>query len=464
MTVTEPAPPPPHLSRFRIVGARVLTLTGLLLVWVSLMAVFVRYELLDNNTFRDTSQQLVQSKAIQAQLTARAVQVLYQNVDVDAQIRKLMPKQQAGLSSPIAAGFRGLAGYVTGQLLATPAVQNAVVTAVTNSHDQLVELLHDKNRFVRVEGGLVSLDLRRLVHDLSVQLGLPPDVSNRIPDSAARIPVIRANELGVAQRAVNALDFVASWLWALILVAWALAVYLVPGRRRQEIRAIAIGFVVVGVLVLLVRRLAGVYVVDHLVNTATARPAARDAYDIVTRHLRDTGWTDVMVGVAALVGVWLVGPRTRAQIALRWLAPYLRRPVPVYGIFVLLWLLLAALGADRSVPPAVLHPADGRLQRDRGRGGAPHRRPPVSRRRGDPPRHLGARVVGGPPLPSRADERRRRRPGGRGPAAVAVPAAVPAPAAGDASELERLAALHDGGKLTDEEFAAAKRRVLGLGA
>ena len=88
---------------------------------------------------------------------------------------------------------------------------------------------------------------------------------------------------------MNALDFVASWLWALILVAWALAVYLVPGRRRQEIRAIAIGFVVVGVLVLLVRRLAGVYVVDHLVNTATARPAARDAYDIVTRHLRDTG-------------------------------------------------------------------------------------------------------------------------------------------------------------------------------
>ena len=52
-------------------------------------------------------------------------------------------------------------------------------------------------------------------------------------------------------------------------------------------------------------------------------------------------------------------------------------------------------------------------------------------------------------------------PAGARPAAVAVPAAVPAPAAGDASELERLAALHDGGKLTDEEFAAAKRRVLG---
>ena len=464
MTVTEPAPPPPHLSRFRIVGARVLTLTGLLLVWVSLMAVFVRYELLDNNTFRDTSQQLVQSKAIQAQLTARAVQVLYQNVDVDAQIRKLMPKQQAGLSSPIAAGFRGLAGYVTGQLLATPAVQNAVVTAVTNSHDQLVELLHDKNRFVRVEGGLVSLDLRRLVHDLSVQLGLPPDVSNRIPDSAARIPVIRANELGVAQRAVNALDFVASWLWALILVAWALAVYLVPGRRRQEIRAIAIGFVVVGVLVLLVRRLAGVYVVDHLVNTATARPAARDAYDIVTRHLRDTGWTDVMVGVAALVGVWLVGPRTRAQIALRWLAPYLRRPVPVYGIFVLLWLLLLLWG-----PTVQFHRPFYILLMVvfSAIGVEVVRRIAARRYPGAEATHLGTWALewwAG--LRYRLEQMSDAAvaPAGARPAAVAVPAAVPAPAAGDASELERLAALHDGGKLTDEEFAAAKRRVLGLGA
>ena len=88
---SSPAAPLPVPDRRR----EVLTLTGLLLVWVSLMAVFVRYELLDNNTFRDTSQQLVQSKAIQAQLTARAVQVLYQNVDVDAQIRSSCPSGRA---------------------------------------------------------------------------------------------------------------------------------------------------------------------------------------------------------------------------------------------------------------------------------------------------------------------------------------------------------------------------------
>jgi Short C-terminal domain len=41
--------------------------------------------------------------------------------------------------------------------------------------------------------------------------------------------------------------------------------------------------------------------------------------------------------------------------------------------------------------------------------------------------------------------------------------ATPAPAPGDSTaELERLAKLHESGALTDEEFAAAKSKLLGL--
>ena len=48
----------------------------------------------------------------------------------------------------------------------------------------------------------------------------------------------------------------------------------------------------------------------------------------------------------------------------------------------------------------------------------------------------------------------------------APPPAPPAPAApaatDDASEIERLASLHASGALTDEEFAAAKQKILGI--
>jgi hypothetical protein len=38
----------------------------------------------------------------------------------------------------------------------------------------------------------------------------------------------------------------------------------------------------------------------------------------------------------------------------------------------------------------------------------------------------------------------------------------PAPANDAASEIERLASLHDSGALSDDEFAAAKAKILGL--
>ncbi|QQB47701.1 SHOCT domain-containing protein [Corynebacterium glucuronolyticum] len=43
-----------------------------------------------------------------------------------------------------------------------------------------------------------------------------------------------------------------------------------------------------------------------------------------------------------------------------------------------------------------------------------------------------------------------------------APAASPTPATGGIEQLQKLAELHDAGILTDEEFAAAKAKALGL--
>ena len=52
--------------------------------------------------------------------------------------------------------------------------------------------------------------------------------------------------------------------------------------------------------------------------------------------------------------------------------------------------------------------------------------------------------------------------GSAAPPPAPPPAAAPAPAADDTSELERLVSMHDSGALTDEEFAAAKKSILGV--
>jgi hypothetical protein len=48
------------------------------------------------------------------------------------------------------------------------------------------------------------------------------------------------------------------------------------------------------------------------------------------------------------------------------------------------------------------------------------------------------------------------------PPAPPPPAPAAAPADDAASEIERLASLHDSGALSDDEFAAAKAKILGV--
>lgn len=49
----------------------------------------------------------------------------------------------------------------------------------------------------------------------------------------------------------------------------------------------------------------------------------------------------------------------------------------------------------------------------------------------------------------------------KAPAPPPPPTPPPAPSISTASELERLSSLHETGQLTDEEFAAAKAKLLG---
>ena len=74
-------------------------------------------------------------------------------------------------------------------------------------------------------------------------------------------------------------------------------------------------------LVLLARWLAGKYFVDNLVVSDTVRPAASDAWDIITESLAAAGWVALSVGVLVAVGAWLVGPGDARHVSARRVAP-----------------------------------------------------------------------------------------------------------------------------------------------
>ena len=129
-------------------------------------------------------------------------------------------------------------------------MQTVWVEVTTRTQRQLVRLLDDDTTFIQTENGAVVLDLRPIVIELGDQVAVIGKVAERLPESSGRSPSSKKSQLETAQTITKILRAVADWMWLLALAVAALAVWLARGRRRLELRAIAIGLLLVGLLLL----------------------------------------------------------------------------------------------------------------------------------------------------------------------------------------------------------------------
>ncbi len=436
---------PTPARRARRVLARALVVAGIVLALVSALANFVRAEALDTDQFKETSRLLITTEEIQTQVAATLVDALYTNIDVAAELEDELPDNLQSLAGPIAGISRELADRAAKELLKRPAVQTVWVEVTGAAHEQLVKVLDGETRFLLTRGGDVTLDLRPLVTRLADRFSFVSNVTDQLPEDTGRVVILESGQLEAAQDVTQFLKVIANWIWLLALAAWAAAIWLARGRRRLELRAIAIGLVIAGFLLLVLRSLGGRYIVDSLVTSESVKPAVEEAWDIITRLLTGSGWSLVIVGIVALAGVWLAGPARRATGLRGVIAPWLRRPELAFGaagilyLLLLLWKPTPQFGRGLWILVFAVLAAFGvqLLRRQTAR---------------EFPDAVAVDWIGV------ARERYDSWQAGR--QARAAGAAPAAPAAGTASELERLATLHASGELTDEEYTAAKAALL----
>ncbi len=430
-TDTAPAPKPDDgPSRKRVIAARALVVLGVVLVVVSLFANFVRREALDHETFRDTSEELIANPAIQDQIAATMVDQLYANVDVSARLQQRLPDNLQPLAAPLAGLAREALDRAARELLARPRVQNLFVDAASLAQAQMVRVLEGGGPRLQTESGNVVLDLRPLVVQLGDRFGFLGNVDETLPPDAAQVTILRSDQLDTAQNVTQLLKSIANWIWIPALGAWALALWLVPGRRRREVRAIGIGLIVAGVALLVIRALAGSYLVDNLTASESVRPAVSAFWSILSDGLAEGAWVGIVVGVIAALGAWLTGESVRAGSARRAVGPWLARAGVAWGVFaVVLLLVVWALPLQRfltAVILVVLAAVGFELTR----------------------RQVAREMAAGGPRPSGP----RGRPSLPWRHAPAGPTQV--------EELERLARLRTDDLITAEEYEAAKARSL----
>jgi hypothetical protein len=321
-----------------------LVVLGILLAVVAVVAGYVRYQALDNETFKNTSEELIADPVIRDQIATSLIEQLYANVDVEAELEQRLPPDQKGLAGPLAAATRELGDRAAHRLLEQPRAQELWVQIVTRAHRQLIAVLEDDTGAISTEGGVVVLNLQPLVIQVGERVAVIGAVSERLGPDAGRIEIMQADQLETAQDLTQLFKQVATVIWIVPFLFWAVALWLARGRRRAILRTIALGLVAAGLLVLVTRRLGGNYVVDGLVQSDAVRPAAQNAWDIFTALLADGGWTMIGIGVIALLGVWLAGPSLSGTAARRELAPFLARPELAYGVTAVLFLLLLLWG------------------------------------------------------------------------------------------------------------------------
>lgn len=326
----------------RMLLARILVLLGALLLILSLIAGYVRFQGLDTDTVEGTAGDLIADPEIRDQIAATLVDQLFANVDLEAALREQLPPAQQGLAGPVSGAISLGADGAAKRLLERPRPQQLWVRSITEAHRNLIAVLEDDTGPLSIEDGEVVLNLQPLLIQLGDRVAVVGDLSARLGPDAGQVRIMEADELETAQDLTHLLKVLGTWLWLVPIALWGIALGIATGRRRSVLRMIAISSIVVGLLVLAVRRVVGSIVVDELAQTESVRIAAGDAWDILTSLLRDGGLTVLGLGVILLVAVWIAGPSGRATASREWLAPYLARAELAFGaaaalLFALVW-------------------------------------------------------------------------------------------------------------------------------
>jgi hypothetical protein len=350
------APPATAQIRKHRVLVRVLVALGAVIGILAVFSVWVSRQLLETDTWTTTSSQMLENHDIQVALAGFMTDALYSNVDVQGEIANALPPKAQPLAGPVSGGLRELVNRLALEALQTPQIQQLWENANRTAQQTLLTIVKGGTPAVSTQGGTVSLDLSTIIEQVGERAGI--DVSGKIPPGAGNVTVLQSSQLSTAQDIVNALRPLALALTLLTLALFALAIYLARGWRRQALRGCGIAFIVVGLLVLFARSLAGNYVVNALESTESLKDAAHAAWTIGTGLLAAGATAVILYGIVIVLGAWLAGPGRLASWTRRELTPVLRDARLAYGVLALILLIVfwwnPTPGTARLLPSVAL--------------------------------------------------------------------------------------------------------------
>ena len=291
--------------------ARVAVIVGTIASIVAMLAFWVERQFLTPNRWASTSVHMLDSAPVRTALSGYLVDQLYAHVDV-ARLAAGLPEPLGSLVDDAGATARNALTTTGAELLTTSAAHTGWKAANKEAAEALVAVVDGGHGAVSV-GDTVTLDLRVLANSLGTKIGIS-DLGSVLPDSAARLVVLRDERLKTAQSIGRLVRpaVIAATILALILYLTAIAA--APSRRRM-LAWVGVSMALAAGAVLILRTVVNHRAADWFGAAASVRSAVSDASAIGTRMLAHIaiGFGIAGLAIVAAAAVLSVIGRARAR-------------------------------------------------------------------------------------------------------------------------------------------------------
>lgn len=331
-----------RMTLLRQIVAAVLAFVAALGMTLSVIGVWAGRTTLDTDRWVETVTPLSQDPAVRAAVSTYATEQIFTTLNVEQRVKEALPPRAAFLASPLTGAVHGYVQDAVSKVIASPQFAQLWPQINRVAHQQVMSILYNDSAVVRNSGDKVTLNLLPVVNEVLTRLeqqvpslfgkslDLPTITNGQIPaglktkiesalgvtlpDNFVAIPIYQGNQLSVAQQAVVQIKRGLTLLVIGTILAFGLALWASPRRRRTTLQ-FGIWLIIDVVALTSVIRAVRAQLIDQ-VPAGVMRAGVDAGVQIIFATLRERGTQLLWLGILIALVAYLVGPG-RAPVALR---------------------------------------------------------------------------------------------------------------------------------------------------
>lgn len=298
------------VPRWRRIVAATLLVIGVILVPLSMSAIWVRATLLDTDQYVATVGPLADNSDIQQGVADRVTTALFADGQVQQKVSEVLPARADILAAPITGGLQTFTNTAALKLVQSDRFQTLWENVNRRAHTAVVAVLTGDTSRVSTKDGTVSINIEEIFTNVKKRLdarGISLFDSVELPTKYQSVVLFQSKELEQVQGLVDLLQKIAWVLPAIALLCFAGAIALSSNRRRTVMR-LGIWVAIAVALQLALLSVGRNFYLDAITAAGARRGSAGAVWDQVTLFLRQAGTTMVALGLVIAIGAWVVGP------------------------------------------------------------------------------------------------------------------------------------------------------------